>query len=77
MKEYCRETLQQAFLYIDEEVLSAEQREEIKHHLEECAPCLERYGMEREVTYLIHRLKDQHHCPDRLRAKITGLIEEI
>jgi mycothiol system anti-sigma-R factor len=77
MKERCRETLQQAFLYIDNEVLTEDARQEIKEHLEECAPCLERYGLEREVTYLIHRLRDQSHCPDKLRARITSLIEEI
>jgi mycothiol system anti-sigma-R factor len=77
MKERCKETLQQAFLYIDNEVLTENVRQEIKEHLEDCAPCLERYGLEREVTYLIHRLRDQNHCPDKLRARITNLIEEI
>jgi mycothiol system anti-sigma-R factor len=77
MKEYCRETLELAYLYIDGEELSDDKRHQIQQHLEECAPCFERFGVEREVTYLLHRLRGQCQCPDELRAKITGLLEEI
>jgi mycothiol system anti-sigma-R factor len=77
MSDYCREALELAFQYIDGEELSDEKRTEIRHHLEECAPCFERFGVEREVTLLLHRLRGQCQCPDRLRAKITGLLEEI
>ena len=77
MKEYCRETLELAFQYIDGEELSDNKRNEIQHHLEECAPCFERFGVEREVTYLLHRLRGRCQCPDELRAKITVLLEEI
>ena len=76
MKEDCRETLRQAFLYIDGEVLSEGERIEIEQHLEECAPCLERYGLEQEVKLIAARLRGQHRCPDKLRAKITSLFDE-
>lgn len=76
MKEHCRETLQRAFLYLDGEVLTEAQRREIKEHLEECYPCLERYDVEREVTLLLARLKGHVACPKRLRSRIESIIEE-
>ncbi len=47
MKEHCREILARAYLFLDGEGLSAEERVEIEVHLEECAPCLERYDLQR------------------------------
>jgi mycothiol system anti-sigma-R factor len=76
LKEHCRETLEKAFLFLDGEILSAAERREIQVRLEECAPCLERYGMEQEVTTLLARLRGGTQCPDKLRLKIRSLIEE-
>jgi mycothiol system anti-sigma-R factor len=76
LKEYCRETLEKAYLFLDGEVLSAAERREIQVHLEECGPCFERYGMEKEVTVLLARLRGGTQCPDELRMKIRTLIEE-
>ena len=76
MKELCRETLQRAYLFIDGEVLSATERHEIQVHLEECAPCLERYGLEEEVVMLMSRLKGSTPCPDVLKRRITSLLDQ-
>jgi mycothiol system anti-sigma-R factor len=73
----CRETLEEAYLYLDEEGLSYERRLEIAHHLEECAPCLERYGLEREVTLIVSRLRGCTTCPPELRIRIANLIQEV
>jgi len=75
MKEVCRETLQRAYLYLDGEMLSVAERREIEVHLEECAPCLERYGLDKEVAQMLHRLRNNCQCPDSLRSKISGIIE--
>lgn len=75
MKEHCRETLEKAYLFLDGEVLTEAERREIREHLQECYPCLERYDVEREVTLLISRLKNTA-CPDKLRTRIESLIEE-
>lgn len=74
MKEQCRHTLEQAYLFIDGEVLSAEERQEIEVHLIECKPCYERYGLDREVTVIIHRLRGSERCPEGLRTRITQII---
>lgn len=76
MKEKCRHTLEQAYLFLDGEGLTAEKRLEIQVHLEECGPCFERYGLEREVTVLIQRLKGTQPCPKSLRDKVQSLIRE-
>lgn len=72
----CRETLQEAFLYLDGELLSEERRIEISRHLEECRPCLERYGLHREVTVVLARLRGCTRCPDELRSRIIRLFDE-
>ena len=76
MKERCRETLERAYLFLDGEVLDDHQRLEISHHLEECAPCYERYGVEREVATLIARLRGSTRCPEELRTRVRALIED-
>ncbi len=76
MKGDCRETLQKAYLFLDNEVLSERERFEISSHLEECRPCLERYGLESEVTTLVARLKGAAPCPDRVKARIQNLIQD-
>ena len=76
MRELCREVLQRAYLFMDGEVLSATERHRIQAHLEECAPCLERYGLEGEVVILMGRLKGTTHCPEVLKNRIASLLEE-
>ncbi|MGI8773417.1 MAG: zf-HC2 domain-containing protein [Actinomycetota bacterium] len=76
MKEHCKQTLVRAYLILDGEPLEHAERLEIEAHLEECEPCYERYGLEREVKVLIARLKDSCTCPDGLKTKIARLLED-
>ena len=77
MSERCKEILERTYLFLDGEGLSLEERIEIEAHLEECGPCLEAYGVEREVvTVLIARLRGNIQCPDRLKQRISVLLEE-
>ena len=77
MKDHCREILEQAYLYLDDEVLTERQRAEIQQHLEDCAPCLERVGLEQEVFRVVARLKGTERCPEKLRQRISALIVEV
>ena len=77
MKESCKETLERAYLYLDYEVLSEREREEIRDHLEACAPCYERYGLEQQVAELVARLKHSHRCPEDLRHRINDLLRYV
>ena len=80
MKQRCKEILERAQVLIDGELgfISEVERVEIMHHLEECQPCLERHGLEREMVVLIgERLRRSPACPDDLRARIASLIREV
>ena len=77
MKETCREYLQRAYLFLDGEILSETERTDIRVHLEECSPCLERYGLEEELVTIIARLRHTSPCPDRLRTRINSLLDEV
>ncbi len=74
MKHRCRETLQRAYLFLDGELLSQEERVEVRVHLEACRPCYERYGLDEEITKLVARLRGGQRCPQGLRDRIEGLL---
>jgi mycothiol system anti-sigma-R factor len=76
MKERCRETLERAYLFLDGEVLSEAERHEMKRHLEDCGPCYERFGVEEDISAIVARLKGCQPCPEGLRARISGLLDE-
>ena len=75
MKHECQEALERAYLYLDGEVLSDDERVDIRVHLEECRPCYERVGLDREITTVVARLRGSHECPQQLKARITSLIQ--
>ncbi len=73
----CREVLEQAYLYLDHEGLGDEERHQIQLHLEECGPCYERVGLDKEVAHLLARLRGTQHCPDALKTRILSMLEEV
>ena len=77
MKPECRDALERAYLYLDREVLSDSDRRHIEAHLDECAPCFERVGLERHITMVVARLSDRSRCPHELRARITSLLQDF
>ena len=50
----CREVLAEVYLYLDLECTD-DRRDLIRHHLDECSPCLREYGIEQEVKALVAR----------------------
>lgn len=74
----CRHILNEVYLYLDLECAEG-RRTAIKAHLDECSPCLREYGIEQEVKVLVARCCGSDQAPtelrDRLRAKITALVE--
>lgn len=74
MKERCRETLERVYLFLDREGLGEAERQAIEVHLEECRPCFERVGLERELTLLVARLRHSHPCPDELKSRIASQL---
>ncbi|CAN5326989.1 mycothiol system anti-sigma-R factor [soil metagenome] len=71
----CSEVLDRVFFFIDNELADADQAQ-IKHHLDECGPCLEKYDLERTVKALVARSCSEH-APQGLRDKVLLRIHQV
>ena len=75
----CSEVLDRVYEFIDGE-LDGDRRHQIKHHLDECGPCLARYGLEEKVKRLLGRSCGGEHAPaelhQRLREQIRATVLE-
>ena len=70
----CDEALHTLYDYLDGE-LTAERRQAIKRHLNQCAPCLHAFDFEAELKLVVARsCRDQ--VPDHLRSKIAKAIAD-
>lgn len=73
MADDCNETLKELYGFLDGQ-LSDDDREHIRHHLDDCSPCLEAFDFEAEVRRIVaDRCRDQ--CPEALRARIQSAID--
>ncbi len=73
--EDCREVLDEVYAYLDKEVTRMDV-ERIKHHLAECAPCLQQYDLEEALKALVRR-SCHEPAPETLRVRIMTQITEI
>lgn len=75
----CREVLAEVYFYLDLESTD-DRRDLIRHHLDECSPCLREYGIEQEVKALVARCCGGETAPgdlkQRLRSKLADLVFE-
>jgi mycothiol system anti-sigma-R factor len=75
----CSEVLAEVWLFLDHEC-NESRRELLERHLEECSPCLERYGLDEHLKALLASKCGGEHAPDalkeRLRAKIRKTVLE-
>ena len=73
MADDCNETLRELYGFLDGQ-LSDDDREHIRHHLDDCSPCLEAFDFEAELRLVIrNRCTDQ--VPESLRSRIAQAIE--
>ena len=71
----CGEVLAEVFLYLDGE-MSSERTRLIREHLDECSPCLRKYGIEQEVRALVARCCGGDRAPETLRDKVRVRLRE-
>jgi mycothiol system anti-sigma-R factor len=75
----CSEVLAEVWLFLDHECDQG-QRAKLAQHLDECSPCLERYGLDEHLKALLASKCGGEHAPDafkeRLRAKIRKTVLE-
>jgi len=70
----CNGTIERLYHYLDGE-LTDERRQEIRHHLDECSPCLDAFDFEAELRHVIaSRCKD--HVPEALRQRVHDALRE-
>jgi mycothiol system anti-sigma-R factor len=72
----CSKILQKVFVYLDGEA-GPRDCAEIRQHLDECGPCLQRFGLERMVKALVARSCGHDPVPSDLRAKVMMRIKQV
>ncbi|SFD34559.1 mycothiol system anti-sigma-R factor [Streptomyces aidingensis] len=72
----CSEILNHLYEYLDSEMPEAE-RKKFRVHMEECSPCLEKYGLEQAVKKLVKRCCGHDEVPADLRTKVMERIDVI
>ena len=74
-KDECSEFLDQIVYFLDNELDEADCAD-VQHHLDQCAPCLEKYDLQRTVKMLVAR-SCVESAPDELRQRVTMSIREV
>jgi mycothiol system anti-sigma-R factor len=72
----CDEVLHDVYLYLDDETDEAT-RLKMKSHLNDCAPCLRRFGLEQDVKSLVARTCGGDRAPVELRQRIRVRLTEV
>jgi len=73
--EDCAEYLQRIVYFIDNELDEAD-CSEVRVHLEECGPCLEKYDLQRTVKQIVARSCSER-APDGLRERVRVQIQQV
>ena len=69
MKAECAELIAEVWTLLDGEC-TAETRDKLRHHLEECPSCLRYYGVEERVKTLIAKKCSGEKAPEGLRERL-------
>ncbi|WP_062206750.1 mycothiol system anti-sigma-R factor [Streptomyces sp. NBRC 109706] len=72
----CSEVLDHLYEYLDHEMPDGDSVK-MQEHIDECSPCLEKYGLEQAVKKLVKRCCGQDDVPSDLRAKVLERIDTI
>jgi mycothiol system anti-sigma-R factor len=70
----CQDALHTLYNYLDGE-LTEERRQAIRHHLDECEPCLHAFDFEAELKVVIAR-SCREQPPQQLKEKIAKAISD-
>lgn len=72
----CSDVLEAVFLYLDNEC-DESQNQVIRQHLDECSPCLRKFGIEQDVKALVARKCGGDVAPLYLRERLRTRLEEV
>ena len=71
----CTDVLEQVYFYLDGEPGELD-REKIRLHLDECSPCLRKYGLEQAVKALVAR-SCAEQAPVELRERVMYRLQQV
>ncbi|MGH3439931.1 MAG: mycothiol system anti-sigma-R factor [Sciscionella sp.] len=71
----CSEVLAEVWLLLDQEC-NPDRKRLLEQHLDECHPCLERYGLEEHLKELLHRKCGGDHAPDELKTRLRESLRK-
>jgi mycothiol system anti-sigma-R factor len=71
----CSEVLAEVWLFLDHECDKG-RRELLEHHLDECSPCLEQFGIDEHLKVLLARKCGGEHAPEALKQRLRDKIRE-
>jgi mycothiol system anti-sigma-R factor len=71
----CAEFLERIVCLLDDELDDGDV-DEVRAHLDECAPCLQSYDLQRTVKALVAR-SCMEHAPESLRQRVRVQIQQI
>ncbi len=72
----CSEVIEAVYVYLDGEQ-DAASREQVRQHLDECAPCLRQYGLEQAVKALVARCCGSDPAPGDLRDRVLLRLRQV
>ena len=71
----CADFLEQIVYFLDNELDEAD-CSEVRHHLDECGPCLRKYDLERTVKQVVAR-SCHESAPEGLRERVMFQLREV
>jgi mycothiol system anti-sigma-R factor len=71
----CSEVLAEVWLFLDNEC-NVDRRRLLEKHLDECSPCLERYGLDEHLKTLLATKCGGEHAPDGLKQRLRATIRK-
>jgi mycothiol system anti-sigma-R factor len=71
----CADYLERIVFFLDNELDEAD-CSEVRHHLDECGPCLRKYDLERTVKQIVARSCSES-APEGLRERVVFRIREV
>jgi mycothiol system anti-sigma-R factor len=71
----CADFLERIVFFLDNELDEAD-CSEVRHHLDECGPCLRKYDLERTVKQVVAR-SCHESAPEGLRERVMFQLREV
>jgi mycothiol system anti-sigma-R factor len=72
----CSDVIEQVYLYLDGEIDDTT-RHKVREHLDECAPCLRKFGLEQDVKALVARCCGNDAAPEGLRERLVVRLQQV